>query len=403
MTRDNIAEATRHLPRLARGALKFVIGIETGALTIRLPDGTALRVEGDKPGPEGSVHINDYAAVRRMLKRGDIGFCEAYLEGEWDSPDVVAFLEVFFVNRDVIMSLIGSTPLFNIVTNLRHWLRRNTKSRARKNIYAHYDLGNDFYAAWLDETMTYSSARFDGGANDLAAAQTAKYASLADKLDLQPGEHVLEIGCGWGGFAEYAIQERGVRITGLTISPAQRDFAIARLEKAGLADRAEIVLRDYRDETGRYDKIASIEMIEAVGEAYWPGYFRQLHDRLKPGGRACVQAITIRDCDFPTYRLRPDFVQTYIFPGGMLIPRDAMLALGERCGLDVVAEDNFGHDYAQTLAIWLARFRDAWEQIVPLGFDARFKRFWEFYLQYCEAGFRAESVSVRQIAYRRPA
>lgn len=403
LTKDTFAHSTAGLSRLVRGALRFVIGIEHGSLTITLPDGRVLRVAGNKPGPDGHVTLKDESAIKRLLKRGDIGFCEAYLEGEWDSPDVVAFLQVFFINRDLIMSLIDSTPLFNLITNIRHWLRSNTKAQARKNIHAHYDLGNAFYGAWLDETMTYSSALFTTGKETLAQAQTAKYAAMAQKLDLQAGDHVLEIGCGWGGFAEYAVRTYGCRITGLTISPSQREFAIARIKAAGIEDHVDIVLRDYRDETATYDKIASIEMIEAVGEKFWPGYFKQVHDRLKPGGRACVQAITIRDSDFSGYRERPDFIQTYIFPGGMLIPRSAMIELGEKAGLEITAEQDFGLSYARTLATWLMQFQAAWPQVQPLGFDDRFRRLWEFYLQYCEAGFRATNVNVRQIAYRRPA
>jgi cyclopropane-fatty-acyl-phospholipid synthase len=282
---------------------------------------------------------------------------------------------------------------------LRHRLNRNTRSGARRNIHAHYDLGNHFYEAWLDRTMTYSSAVFAPGDNDLASAQTRKYRTLAEALDLKPNHHVLEIGCGWGGFATFAAKEIGCRVTGLTISPSQAAYAREHIAQTGLAERVEIKLQDYRDERGSYDRIASIEMFEAVGEAYWPVFFRTLVERLKAGGRAGLQVITIRQESFEVYRREIDFIRHYIFPGGMLPTLDTMQTLGNRVGLTLQRERAFGLDYARTLVQWRERFRAAWPEIRPLGFDERFRRLWEYYLAYCEAGFRTGNIDVRQMLF----
>ena len=252
--------------------------------------------------------------------------------------------------------MLGDNPLMRYVQIVRHWFNRNTRRQARRNIYAHYDIGNAFYSAWLDPSMTYSSALFEDDTVDLAAAQNNKYRRLAEAIDLQPGQRLLEIGCGWGGFAEYAAKTYGARVVGLTISREQRDFAQARIQKAGLNEQVEIRLQDYRDEREQYDRIASIEMIEAVGEQFWPKYFSQLRDRLLPGGLAGIQAITIQDSLFQTYRREVDFIQRYVFPGGMLPSPQVLKSLGERFGVPVIRERIFGQDYARTLAIWRRQF-----------------------------------------------
>ena len=295
--------------------------------------------------------------------------------------------------------MLGDKPLIRFVQIVRHWFNRNTKRQARRNIYAHYDIGNAFYSAWLDPSMTYSSALFEDHTPDLAAAQNNKYRRLAEAIDLQPGQRLLEIGCGWGGFAEYAAKTFGARVVGLTISKEQRDFAQRRIQEAGLADQVEIRLQDYRDERDRYDRIASIEMIEAVGEQFWPKYFSQLRDRLLPGGLAGIQAITIQDSLFQTYRREVDFIQRYVFPGGMLPSPQILKALGERFGVPVIRERIFGQDYAKTLAIWRSNFRAAWPNLRPSGFDDRFRRLWEYYLAYCEAGFLSGNIDVRQVVF----
>ena len=261
--------------------------------------------------------------------------------------------------------LVGK-PLTRAFQVVRHWFNRNTRRQARRNIYAHYDIGNAFYSAWLDPSMTYSSALFEDDTTDLTAAQHNKYRRLAEAIDLRPGQKLLEIGCGWGGFAEYAAKTFGAKVVGLTISKEQRDFAQARIHNAGLSDKVEIRLQDYRDERDRYDRIASIEMIEAVGEQFWPNYFSQLRDRLLPGGLAGIQAITIQDSLFQTYRREVDFIQRYVFPGGMLPSPQILKTLGERFGVPVIRERIFGQDYAKTLAIWRSNFRAAWPNLTPL-------------------------------------
>jgi cyclopropane-fatty-acyl-phospholipid synthase len=303
------------------------------------------------------------------------------------------------VNQDWMQSMMIGKPMVRTWQVVRHWFNRNTRRQARRNIYKHYDIGNAFYSAWLDPSMTYSSALFEEGTADLTAAQNNKYRRLAEAIDLRPGQKLLEIGCGWGGFAEYAAKALGAKVVGLTISKEQRDFAQARIQAAGLNDRVEIRLQDYRDERDQYDRIASIEMIEAVGEQFWPRYFSQLRDRLLPGGLAGIQAITIQDNLFQTYRREVDFIQRYVFPGGMLPSPQILKALGDRFGVPVIRERIFGQDYAKTLATWRNNFRAAWPNLIPLGFDDRFRRLWEYYLAYCEAGFLSGNIDVRQVVF----
>jgi len=284
----------------------------------------------------------------------------------------------------------------------RFWLQSNSKKQARRNISHHYDLGNDFYRLWLDETMTYSSALFVTGQESLEKAQTQKYASMVDQMGAAPGDHVLEIGCGWGGFAEYAAKERGLKITGLTISQAQYDYAVERIARAGLSDQVEIKLQDYRDERGSYDGIASIEMFEAVGERYWPVYFNTLRDRLKPGRHATLQIITVADRRWPTYRRGVDFIQKYIFPGGMLPAPSVLRSEVERAGLLVKQTTEFGQSYSQTLRRWHEVFNHRWDEVAGMGFDERFRRMWNFYLTSCAGAFEGGSCDVTQITVTRP-
>ena len=392
-------ESTRDLPQFAREALKRAIGLRRGALMVELPDGRRLRFAGAEPGVEATMIVRDLAFARRLAASGDLGLAEAYLRAEWDSPDLTAFLELFASNHDLIATLLPDRPWVRLWQLFRHFLNRNTRFGALRNIHAHYDLGNQFYRAWLDRTMTYSSALFAPGDNDLARAQTRKYRAIAKAADLRPNHHVLEIGCGWGGFAEYAAGEIGCRVTGLTISQEQFAFARKRIVEAGLEKQVEIKLLDYRDERGIYDRIVSIEMFEAVGEGFWPAFFRQLRDRLVSGGRAGLQVITIRDESFVWYRREIDFIRHYVFPGGMLPSPSVLRDLGQRFSLPIQGERIFGLDYAATLAHWRERFRAAWPELVPLGFDERFRRLWEYYLAYCEAGFRTGNIDVRQVIF----
>jgi len=396
---------TRHLlrglPGMVRRALDLVSSLRYGTLDVTLPDGRVIRIPGREPGPHGQLVMHDHRFVRRVLAAGDLGVAESFIAGEWSSPDVTSFIELFCVNHEVLTQKVTGSALVRNLLRLRHWMNENTKRKARRNIAAHYDLGNAFYAEWLDPTMTYSSALFAPGEADLAAGQTRKYRHLAETTGIRAGDRVLEIGCGWGGFAEFAAREVDCRVTGLTISREQFDFTRRRIFEAGLAEKVEIKLQDYRDETGLYDRIASIEMFEAVGEKYWPVYFRALRDRLKPGGAAGVQVITIQDRLFPTYKATPDFIQRYVFPGGMLPSPSALDRVSTAEGLRRVDQTIFGRDYALTLALWRDRFRAAWPKLQPMGFDDRFKRLWEYYLHYCEAGFRAGNIDVRQVVYAR--
>ncbi len=401
VTADTIDRLTADLPSGIRFALGYALRIQRGALTIILPDARALLFQGAGPGPEAVFEIKDFAFARRLATGGDIGFAEAYLNGEWDTPNLARFLELFAVNYDAIQTMLSGRPLARLWQILRHFLNRNTRSGSRRNIHAHYDLGNRFYGAWLDRTMTYSAGIYAPGDNDLSSAQTRKYRELALQTGIGPNDHVLEIGCGWGGFAEFAAREIGCKVTGLTISQEQHAFASERIARAGLNDKVEIKLLDYRDEAGTYDRIASIEMFEAVGEQYWPTYFRQLRDRLKEGGTAGLQVITIRDESFQFYKREMDFIRAYIFPGGMLPTPTHMKSLGQNFGLPLIGERAFGLDYARTLSDWRDRFRAAWPQLTPLGFDERFRRMWEYYLAYCEAGFRSGNIDVRQMVFRR--
>jgi cyclopropane-fatty-acyl-phospholipid synthase len=399
LTPDTVEVRLPDVPRLARSAFRFASELRRGTLDITLPDGRVLRCGGLEPGPAAEMTVHDYGFAWRLARGGDIGIAEAYLRREWDTPDLTRFLHVFCLNHDLIQTMLGDQPLARLVQLARHWFNRNTRRQARRNIFAHYDIGNSFYSAWLDPSMTYSSALFENGTEDLTAAQRNKYRRLAEAINLQPGQNVLEIGCGWGGFAEYVATTYDARVVGLTISTEQRDFAQKRMQAAGLADKVEIRLQDYRDERGRYDRIVSIEMIEAVGEQFWPQYFSQLRDRLAPGGFAGVQAITIQDRFFNTYRREVDFIQRYVFPGGMLPSPQVLKALGEKFGVPVIRERIFGEDYARTLATWRDNFRAAWPSLTPLGFDERFRRLWEYYLAYCEAGFLSGNIDVRQVVF----
>jgi cyclopropane-fatty-acyl-phospholipid synthase len=385
-------------PRAFRWALRLMArNWLAGSLTFVTPSGGELRLDGERPGPTARLIIRDYRFMRRVLGSGDIGFAEGYMAGEWDSPNLSALLEVLTLNVDRLQRMLKRNPAARFVNSVRHALRANTRSGAKKNIHAHYDLGNAFYSRWLDPTMTYSAARYERPGQELAAAQTNKYRALAQDMGLAPDHHVLEIGCGWGGFAEYAAREVGARVTGITISQEQFDFARKRLFDQGLAEKAEIRLVDYRDVEGRFDRVASIEMFEAVGEKYWPAYFATIAGRLKAGGRAGLQIITIRDELFDRYRQHADFIQKHIFPGGMLPSEARLKEETDRAGLAWAGISRFPQHYADTLAEWRERFDAAWEEIRPLGFDERFRRLWRFYLSYCEAGFRTERTGVIQL------
>ncbi|GAB4260762.1 MAG: cyclopropane-fatty-acyl-phospholipid synthase family protein [Pararhodobacter sp.] len=392
-----------NLPRYFKPVFAQLQRMTYGRLDVVLDDGRRFRVQGARPGPAAEVTIHNPECFSRLIREGDLGFSEAYLEGWWSTPDLQVLMDVAFTDNPALLDEFPGMALVRGVERLRHWLRGNSRRQAKRNIAYHYDLGNDFYALWLDESMTYSSALFRTGQESLERAQEQKYAAMVDALQVREGDHVLEIGCGWGGFAEYAAGKRGLRVTGLTISRAQHDFAVARMARAGLSDRVEIKLQDYRDETGRYDGVASIEMFEAVGEKYWPTYFNTVRDRLKDGARATIQVITVPNERFARYRRNVDFIQKYIFPGGMLISPMKFREEAQRAGLSWASSIEFGESYSITLRRWHESFTARWDQIRQMGYDARFKRMWDYYLSSCAAAFQAGICDVTQITLRRPA
>ncbi|MDB6452116.1 SAM-dependent methyltransferase [Falsirhodobacter sp. 20TX0035] len=389
------------LPRYFKRVFDVVRKLDHGHLRIVLPDGRAFDHQGAQPGPDAELHIHDPGVFARLVREGDLGFCEAYMDGEWSTPDLQAFLDLIHMDHEHIYDGFPGQAFLRAYERLRHWMRSNSKTQARRNIEYHYDLGNDFYRMWLDRTMTYSSALFETGEDTLEEAQRRKYAALVDRMNVRPGEHVLEIGCGWGGFAEYAAAERGLRVTGLTISQAQYDFAVKRIAGAGLSDRVTLKLQDYRDEKGRYDGVASIEMFEAVGEAYWPAYFDAVRDALHPGRSAALQIITVSDARFQTYRHEVDFIQRYIFPGGMLPSPTALRREVERAQLRFDGSREFGQSYSRTLRQWYATFNDRWDEIQTMGFDDRFRRMWNFYLAACASTFACGNCDVTQVTVTR--
>lgn len=382
------------LPQAARVFLAVLNRIRTGHLTLITPEG-AQYVFGDPHlQPAAILRVHDWRACGRILRRGDIGFAEAY-RAEWiDSPDLAAVLRLAIRNQPNVARTITGARLSQFWYNLRHRLRPNTRAGSRRNIHAHYDLGNPFYRLWLDPSLTYSSAWFDGDpARSLEAAQHAKHQRIIDTLDLRPGMRVLEIGCGWGGFALHAAR-LGIQVHGLTISQEQHALATARIAEAGLSHLAQIELKDYRDVEGQYDAIVSIEMFEAVGEAFWPVYFETLTQRLAPGARALVQSITIEEAQFPAYRASSDFIREFVFPGGMLPSPERFIRTAQRAGLQARTSLSFGLDYAHTLRHWHQAFETQLDAIRAQGFDELFIRTWRLYLKYCEAGFAEGRIGV---------
>ncbi|KAJ04680.1 SAM-dependent methyltransferase [Sulfitobacter mediterraneus] len=399
----NSTEGQNDLPRYFARVFAMAQVMQRGRLDFVLPDGRRFRAEGKLPGPVAELHIHNNDLFSRLIREGDLGFSDAYLDEWWSTPDLQAFMDLVHADNDELYDGFPGLSMVRLFEKMRFWLQSNSKTQARKNISYHYDLGNDFYGLWLDDTMTYSSALFDENAQlSLEAAQTEKYKSMVDQMGVKPGDHVLEIGCGWGGFAEYAAKERGLKVTGLTISEEQFKFAKERIEKAGLSDQVNLKLQDYRDETGHYDGIASIEMFEAVGEKYWPTYFNALRDCLKPGGAATLQIITVDHARWDVYKRGVDFIQKYIFPGGMLPSPVILREQVEKAGLIVDKSIEFGKSYDITLRRWHETFNDKWDQITKLGFDERFRRMWNFYLTSCAATFDSGNCDVTQITVRRP-
>jgi cyclopropane-fatty-acyl-phospholipid synthase len=391
-------------PAAARAVFRLLKQLKVGTLDVQLPDGSQAHFGGHDE-PRAAIRLHDWRVCQAALKSGDIGFAEAYIEGSWTSPDLAALLKLFIANRDAIEKMVYGTWWGSLAYRVKHLLNRNSRHGSRKNIHAHYDIGNPFYRLWLDETMNYSSAFFEGDfSKPTGEAQLAKVRRAIAECGLQPGQRLLEIGCGWGALAECAAGEAGAKVTGVTLSTEQLEFARERLARAGLSEHAELRLQDYRDiADGPFDAIASIEMFEAVGREYWGSFFTTLKSRLKPGGRACIQTITIRDDLFERYLRSTDFIQQYIFPGGLLPSPAAFRAEAAKAGLEVINECAFGPDYAETLRRWRAQFLKHDPQVRQLGFDTRFMRIWEFYLAYCEAAFDTGNTNVMQFTLRRAA
>ena len=373
-----------------------------GSLELTLPSGQMIMVGGQNPGEKADLKLKNFKVVWAGIRRAQLGFFERYMAGDVESRNPTAFFRFYLQNRSGIDG--AGRGIFNasLLDKLWHKKRDNNKDRSKDNIAAHYDLGNAFYKLWLDDTMTYSSAIFDSKANSLEAAQRLKYAHVLDAAEVKKGSKVLEIGCGWGGFAEEAAK-RGAEVHGITLSKEQLAFANQRLVDAKLDDKAKMHFEDYRDTKGTFDAIASIEMIEAVGEPHWPTYFKTLFNRLKPGGAAAIQGITILESNYESYRGGVDFIQRYVFPGGMLLTKDIMREQSAKAGLLLEKIECFGLSYAETLRQWRVRFEAAWPKIMPLGFDERFRKLWTLYLCYCEAGFAEGLIDVGIYKIRKPA
>ena len=385
---------------LALAIYRYFKDFRYGTLRFRV-DGQNYLIEGADPGPEAHIHLhNPMRVLKKVARRGDTGLAEAYMDGDWDSGNLTELLFWGARNFHSLSETLGAKGLVRWVLRLKHMLRSNTRKGSRRNIEAHYDLGNDFYAQWLDPSMTYSSAIFKHEDEPLEQAQTNKYARLLESLNAKPGDHILEVGCGWGGFAEYAAKQ-GMRVTGITLSREQLAWARERMAKAGLSDHVDLRLQDYRDLNEQFDHVVSIEMFEAVGEAYWGTYFKMLQKVTRPGGRIALQIITINDKDFETYRLSADFIQLYIFPGGMLPSPGVLRQLVDEKGFTQIAYDCFGQDYAKTLAQWHDRC-NAHAADIRDRFDERFLRMWRYYLSYCEAGFRDGCIDLCQLVLQKP-
>ncbi len=390
------------LARLFGGGFRKILdridgGLREGGIDATLPDGSKRILGGRRPGPMPVVRLHSWRAIVRLVTSGSVGWYKAWALGEWSSPDPVPLFDLFMRNGESLGEVARAKGIWRKLNRAAHLLRRNSKARARLNIAFHYDLGNDFYSAWLDRSMTYSSAIFVSD-EPLEEAQARKIRALLDRLDLQPGQRLLELGCGWGSLAEIAARDYGVEVVGLTLSAEQKAYADLRMARAGIADRVRIELTDYRDVQGRFDAVASVEMVEAVGQDYWPSFLHTVARVLKPSGRAAIQFISIREELFDSYASSADFIQTYVFPGGMLISEPRFQAMAELVGLSWRDRHGFGRDYAETLKRWRGRYEDAVaEGRLPAGFDEPFHDLWRYYLMYCEGGFLGHGIDVAQV------
>ncbi len=401
---ENTAIDIASAPAAARLLLNMLKRIRIGTLTVTLPSGGHHCYGGIEPGPTAFLDIRSWRACQRILRSGDIGLAEAYRDHEVEIADIPALLLLAMANEDAIKQAFEGSLIGKATYLFRHfWLNRNTRKGSQRNIHAHYDLGNDFYRLWLDPGMTYSAAIFASADITLEQAQTAKYERILSRLNVSKGDHILEIGCGWGAFAEYAARSRGVYVTGISLSKEQLAWANARVKGTDIESLCQFHFQDYRDLSGQYDAIVSIEMIEAVGEPFWPSYFEKIHQVLKPGGMAGIQAITIRDDLFYHYSRNTDFIQQFIFPGGMLLAPEKIHQQATKANLTITDRFAFGLDYAETLRRWRQAFEQQLDTIAAQDFDDAFLRIWRFYYTYCEAGFEAGRTDVYQIMLHKPA
>ncbi len=403
-TSSGASLAIQSAPMAARRVLQLLEKIEHGTLTVQFPD-RSLKIYGKGDLPHAAISLSNWNVFLASMKSGDIGFAESYIAGDWRTPSLSDLLRVMIQNRRVVEDLIYGSWWGRMIYRVRHLLNRNHKANSRKNIHAHYDLGNAFYELWLDDTMNYSSALFEGNFSlSMQEAQHAKVRRALKATDVTQGSRVLEIGCGWGALAEMATMEMGAHVTGVTLSTEQLAFANARMKWNGKADQADLRLQDYRDiDDGPYDAVCSIEMIEAVGQEYWPTYYQAVSKLLKPGGKACIQSIVIDDALFDRYVKSTDFIQQYIFPGGCLPSPSEFRRQAKLAGLEVIDALKFGPDYAETLRRWRHEFMAQEAQVLKLGFDNKFLRTWEFYLAYCEAAFDEANTDVIQFTLQKPA
>jgi len=381
---------------------RFLAHIDAGDLTVELPSGARLARKGARPGPHAFLAIHRWRAIWRLILLGDVGFAESYISGDWSSRDLPTFIELAARNVEPLEAKIDGSFVTRLIARLRHLAHANTRTGSRKNIAFHYDLGNAFYQCWLDPSMIYSSALYAGPFDTLEDAQARKIRRIAELLDMDGDSEVLEIGCGWGALA-ISLAPLCRSVTGVTLSAEQLLHAKGRVRDNGLEEKVTLELRDYRDIVGSFDRIVSIEMVEAVGEAFWPDYFQALHDRLRPGGTVVLQAITIEERRFESYRRSPDFIQRHVFPGGMLPTRSALLRAAKKAGLSLFTSERFGESYARTLSEWRGRFLASRKSIEAMGFSEEFQRMWDYYLSYSEGGFRAGVVDVGIYGFRRGA
>ncbi len=384
----------------AEAVLRWMLrGLQCGQLIVETPSGERLAFGGGYPGIQARLTVHRWRFLWRLIMGSDVGFAEAYIAGDWSSPDLNAVLKLACDN-EASMASHAALHFPRVLLKVRHWMNRNTRRGSRRNISAHYDLGNEFYSKWLDSGMSYSAALFSSAQETLENAQDAKLDRVIDLMEISGGERVLEIGCGWGGLAERILERTNCTLTGLTLSSEQLEFARQRLAGRGLLSRCDLRLEDYRDVEGTFDRIVSVEMLEAVGERFWPAYFATLRSRLRPSGTAVLQVITINNARFDLYRSNPDFIQKHIFPGGMLPTKQIIERQAAQAGLQLVSTEFFGESYARTLEEWQRRFQKYWPQIKQIGFDERFKRTWNYYLSYCQAGFETGALDVGFIASR---